>query len=206
MKDCVAASRPPEVALQLDQLLLDTIPVPVFIKGASGVYVGCNTAYEAFLGIRREQFIGRTVYDVAPPDLAAIYHARDLELFAHPGTQVYEAQVTDRHGQAHDVVFHKATFSAPDGTTAGLVGVVHDVTERKRAEQELRESEARYRDALSQIKTLKGLLPVCAACKKIRDDSGYWTQMEAYIRDHSEVEFSHAICPECARRLYRDFL
>ncbi|NTV42810.1 MAG: sensor with HAMP domain protein, partial [Syntrophobacteraceae bacterium] len=49
-----------------------------------------------------------------------------------------------------------------------------------------------------------GLLPICAACKRIRDDNGYWQQIEAYIRDHSQAEFSHAICPECARRLYPD--
>lgn len=56
--------------------------------------------------------------------------------------------------------------------------------------------------ALSQIKTLSGLLPICAACKKIRDDTGYWSQIEVYIRDHSDAEFSHGICPDCVRELY----
>ncbi len=56
--------------------------------------------------------------------------------------------------------------------------------------------------ALGQVKTLKGLLPICASCKKIRDDKGYWNQIESYITTHSEAEFSHGICPECARRLY----
>lgn len=55
---------------------------------------------------------------------------------------------------------------------------------------------------LSALKTLSGLLPICASCKKIRDDRGYWNQIEGYIRDHSEAEFSHGICPECAKRLY----
>jgi len=58
--------------------------------------------------------------------------------------------------------------------------------------------------ALSEIKTLSGLLPICASCKMIRDDKGYWNQIEAYIRDHSEAEFSHSICPECAERLCPD--
>ncbi|NLI33584.1 MAG: sensor with HAMP domain protein, partial [Deltaproteobacteria bacterium] len=58
------------------------------------------------------------------------------------------------------------------------------------------------RNALAQVKTLSGLLPICAACKRIRDDNGYWRQIEAYIGEHSEAEFSHGICPECARRLY----
>lgn len=60
--------------------------------------------------------------------------------------------------------------------------------------------------ALSEIKTLSGLLPICASCKKIRDDKGYWNQLELYIRDHSEAEFSHSICPSCADKLYGDLL
>ena len=58
--------------------------------------------------------------------------------------------------------------------------------------------------ALQEIKILSGFLPICSSCKKIRDDQGYWNQIEAYIRDHSEAEFSHGICPECAKKLYPD--
>jgi len=58
--------------------------------------------------------------------------------------------------------------------------------------------------ALTKVKTLSGLLPICANCKNIRDDKGYWSQIEVYIRDHSEAEFSHSICPECAKELYPD--
>jgi len=57
-------------------------------------------------------------------------------------------------------------------------------------------------EALNRIKTLKGLLPICAACKKIRDDQGYWSHIESYIRQHSEAEFTHGICPSCAQKLY----
>jgi hypothetical protein len=60
--------------------------------------------------------------------------------------------------------------------------------------------------ALSEIKTLSGLLPICASCKKIRDDRGYWNQIESYIRDHTEAEFSHSLCPICAERLYGDLI
>jgi hypothetical protein len=54
------------------------------------------------------------------------------------------------------------------------------------------------------VKTLEGFIPICASCKKIRDDSGYWNQVESYIRDRSDVEFSHSICPECTKELYPD--
>lgn len=60
--------------------------------------------------------------------------------------------------------------------------------------------------ALSEVKTLSGMLPICAACKKIRNDKGYWEQIEVYVRDRSEAEFSHGICPECAQKLYPQFM
>ncbi len=60
--------------------------------------------------------------------------------------------------------------------------------------------------AMADIKKLSGFLPICASCKKIRDDNGYWNQIESYIRDHSEAQFSHGICPECAEKLYPEFI
>jgi hypothetical protein len=59
--------------------------------------------------------------------------------------------------------------------------------------------------ALDNIKTLKGMLPICSSCKKIRDDKGYWSQIEAYVSEHSEAEFTHSICPDCARKLYPEY-
>ena len=59
--------------------------------------------------------------------------------------------------------------------------------------------------SLERVKTLSGMLPICSSCKKIRDDQGYWNQIEAYIAKHSEAEFSHGICPECARKLYPEY-
>jgi len=68
-----------------------------------------------------------------------------------------------------------------------------------------RQLEQRVQEAVAQIQTLKGLLPICASCKKIRDDSGYWNQMETYIHNHSGVDFSHSICPDCMVKLYPDY-
>jgi AmiR/NasT family two-component response regulator len=69
---------------------------------------------------------------------------------------------------------------------------------------ELRRLNAELKDALAQVRALRGLLPICASCKRIRDDEGYWHQVEVYIRDHSEAEFSHGICPDCFKELYPD--
>ena len=63
---------------------------------------------------------------------------------------------------------------------------------------------SKLQDSLSQVRTLHGLIPICSSCKNIRDDKGYWKQIELYIRDHSEAEFSHSVCPDCANKLYPD--
>lgn len=76
----------------------------------------------------------------------------------------------------------------------------------KRSEESLRREKERLEQALAQIKTLKGLLPICCHCKKIRDDEGYWNQIDSYIQKHSNAAFSHSICPDCARELYPDFI
>ncbi|MBW1849410.1 MAG: PAS domain-containing protein [Deltaproteobacteria bacterium] len=80
--------------------------------------------------------------------------------------------------------------------------VMTDITEQKKIEEEREKLIFELKGAFSKINTLKGFLPICASCKKIRDDKGYWNQIESYIRDHSEAEFSHGICPECAKKLY----
>jgi PAS domain S-box-containing protein len=83
--------------------------------------------------------------------------------------------------------------------------IARNISERKQAEKERERIILELQDALAKVKTLSGLLPICASCKRIRDDAGYWTQVEVYIRDHADVEFSHGICPECFKKLYPDF-
>jgi len=85
-----------------------------------------------------------------------------------------------------------------------LHSIVHDVTERKRLEEEREKLIGSLQKALSEIKQLSGLLPICSSCKKIRNDEGYWEQLEIYIKNHSDADFSHGICPECVARLYPD--
>ena len=82
---------------------------------------------------------------------------------------------------------------------------VRDITECKQTEESLWEVRDELLDALDKVKTLSGLLPICSYCKKIRDDKGHWNQIEAYLRDHSEANFSHGLCPDCAKKLYPEF-
>ena len=77
-----------------------------------------------------------------------------------------------------------------------------EITERAAAEKRRNETIIELQNALNEVKILRGIIPICASCKKIRDDTGYWNQIESYIKDHSEAEFSHSICPTCVKALY----
>ena len=85
------------------------------------------------------------------------------------------------------------------------VSLTEEIQERMLIEQERERLIAELRTALAEVKTLSGLLPICCSCKKIRDDTGYWSQIETYLQANSEAEFSHGICPDCAKKLCPDF-
>jgi len=119
------------------ETLMESIPAPVFYKDINGRYLGFNRAYEDFFGKTKDELIGKSVFDISPVKLAKIYHAKDVELFEHPGTQTYETQVKDSRGVLHDVVFYKATLANSRGEVTGLTGIVLDITERKNAEEAL---------------------------------------------------------------------
>ena len=127
-----------QTTLNFQQVLMDAVPSPLFYKNAAGIYIGCNKAFEHYLGKSREELIGKTVYDVSPPDLATRYDTADRELLANPGVQTYEASVVYADGSRHNVIFHKATFNDVDGRVAGQIGVLLDITERKLAEDKIK--------------------------------------------------------------------
>ena len=115
------------------QSLIDTLPNPIFYKDAQGRYLGCNRAFEQFMGLDKKSIVGKTVYDIAPKDLADVYHKADATLLASQKAQIYEADVRYADGQRHEVIFNKAAFYHSDGSLGGLVGAMVDVTDLKRA-------------------------------------------------------------------------
>ena len=127
------------------QQLINAIPAPIFFSDKEGIYTGCNKAYEEFKGLRREQIIGRSLFDVSPPELARIYQEQDRELFDQGGPKVFETQSLAAGGMLRDVVCHNATLADADGTVTGMVGVMLDITERKKMEALLWESQEKYR-------------------------------------------------------------
>jgi len=100
---------------------------------------------------------------------------------------------------------HDRAIEWVDGRIVRLQ-VATDISDRKKNEEERELLIVQLKEALTEVKTLSGLLPICASCKNIRDDEGYWNQIESYIQKHSKAEFSHSICPQCAKKLYPEFI
>ena len=113
-----------------------------------------------------------------------------------------EATKVDSDGIPRTYIVTARPFLDAKQELIGIVESFQDITDLKRVENVKSELIDELQDALDDVKKLSGLLPICASCKKIRDDQGYWKQIEVYIRDHSEAEFSHSICEECSDKLY----
>jgi diguanylate cyclase (GGDEF)-like protein/PAS domain S-box-containing protein len=127
---------------RLTQELIEALPNPIFFKGTDGRYMGVNKAWETYFATPRQAFLGKTVHDLYPdnPEVADRLHAMDQELWDRPGSQVYEASITTPDGSRHDTIYYKATFTRADGSLAGLIGTIIDITERKELERRYRET------------------------------------------------------------------
>jgi PAS domain S-box-containing protein len=132
------------------QAVLDAIPAPIFFKDLRSAYVGCNVAFERYVGISRAELVGKTVFDIAPPDLARAYRAADDALFAAGGAQIYESRVQWADGSRRDVIFHKAPIRDETGRVTGIAGAMLDVTEQRAAERSLEQA----RDRLARAQQL----------------------------------------------------
>jgi hypothetical protein len=133
-----------------------------------------------------------------------------------PGAYTFRVKAANADGVANEEgaalgLYQEPRFYETDLFTfacvAGMLALTFAAYRVRMSQLQGREERLKRKiaEALANVKVLSGLLPVCASCKKIRDDKGYWSQIETYIRDHSEADFSHGICPECVRRLYPEY-
>lgn len=185
---------------QLRAILENSLdPIGVSRKG---IHCFVNPAYLRMFGYQRaEELLGQSVLKVIAEDERAAIQSR-VERRSRGETieSSYETRGLRTDGSQIEMEVHVSTYRLK-GELFSLV-IVRDITERKRALREKEALIAELRDALSKVKTLSGLLPTCAGCRKIRDEDGEWHEMENYIADHSDAGFSHGLCPGCAERLY----
>ncbi|MBF0475017.1 MAG: PAS domain S-box protein [Deltaproteobacteria bacterium] len=183
------------------QTLIDAIPSPVFYKDTDGRYLGINRAFEDYIGLSKDKLLGRTVYDVAPSDLAERYHEMDQALFNRPGTQEYEAIVRYADGQHHNVIFNKATFFDINGRLAGLVGVITDISERKRVEEEL----DKYRENLEEL-VKQRTAELAHANAILKAEIAERKRTEEALRKNEAEQRARATELEAAKELIKDSL
>jgi PAS domain S-box-containing protein len=151
------------------------------------------------LGYSRQELLQMTLeqVEVPPPDSAPYALAWESTV---SGTAYYECVHLRKDGSEMPV--EVSSRLAQSGDRQVLLHFVRDTTKRKQRRAEREQLVRELQAALAQVKTLSGLLPICANCKKIRDDEGYWHSVEAYVSEHSQARFSHGICPECMAELY----
>lgn len=185
--------------------LIEAISNPIFYKDTEGRFTGCNTAYEKFIGRSKDQILGKTVYDIAPDDLAEIYSAREKELLEHQGMQNFEAKVRHADGTLHDVIFNKVSLSDVNGNIEGIVGFIVDITEHRQMEDAIRLANKKLNllnnitrhDILNTITGLFGLEAIAADMAgtkdlkeligEINDHTKRMQQQITFTRDYQDI-------------------
>lgn len=175
--------------------------IKMIIDPENGQVLEANISACKFYGYTKEKFLNLKITDIntlSPEQIYQEMHYARLEKRNH---------FSFRHRLANGEIRDVEVFSGPivfAGKRA-LYSIIHDISERILLEAEKERLIAKLEKALEEIKTLKGILPICSSCKKIRDDKGYWQQIESYISDHSDAEFTHSLCPDCIKKLYPGF-
>jgi PAS domain S-box-containing protein len=187
--------------------LIDNLPDLIYVKDTECRKTIANLTDVHFMDQRSEaDVLGKTDFDFYPKEVAEVFYADD-RLVIETGQPVFnrEEYALDKNEQKRWLLTAKLPLRDEKGQIIGLVGIGRDITERKKAEAERERLITELQNALVDVKTLSGLVPICANCKKIRDDQGYWTQVESYIQERSQARFSHGICPDCAAKLYPNY-
>jgi len=162
----------------------------------AGRFADLNASARSLLAAPSGELIGRSAGELLPPPWQSLLKTdHDLHVEVELGLGAKERTFDLRLLLLQD----------GRGRRTGRLIVLHDVTARKVMERDQARLIDELQTALAEVRTLSGLLPICANCKKIRDDSGYWHSVEAYVVSHSQAEFTHSICPECAQELYPEY-
>jgi PAS domain S-box-containing protein len=172
----------------------------IYVTTREGEIIDANQSLLDQFGYGREEVIGlnaRVTY-AHSEDRLKFQEEIEREGFVKD----YETKLRKKDGTEMECLLTSIVRRNADGYIVGYQGIIRDITERKRAEEERETLIHELQDALANIRRLRGLLPICASCKKIRDDKGYWNQLETFIQEHSEAEFSHGFCPDCMKKLY----
>lgn len=187
-----------EGAMQYLASIVESSEDAIFGNNLDSIIASWNPAAERLFGYSAEEIIGRSTVTLFPRGRRD--ELLDIVASVRRGETV-SIHDTDR--------LHKSGYTIPvsvtispiknmAGEVIGASAIVRDLRPLKQVEQEQARLSERLFAATTEVRTLSGMLPICASCKRIRDDKGYWEQVETYLSKHSEIIFSHGLCPECA--------
>jgi PAS domain S-box-containing protein len=159
----------------------------------------------AILGFAEAEIVGKNWFDTFLPEKEREPFKRHFEGCMRQPELLLEYSegrvVTQMRGE-RIIAWHNSLLAGADGNVTALLSSGVDITELKKSEQEREKLIRELQAALSEVKILGSLLPICSSCKKIRDDTGYWHQVEEYIGSQTGTKFTHGICPECREQYY----
>ena len=200
-----------EKALQESEVkhrsIIDTSMDGIVSIDDSGTILLFNQAAEEMFGYEAAEVVGKNV-NVLMPSPYKENHNTYISDYLTTGIKKVMGICAEVPGIRKDGTTFPIEISLSEmvlGYRRTITSFLRNITQRKKAEEEREKLIVDLQEALQKIKTLKGLVPICSSCKKIRDDQGYWQQVEVYVRDHSEAEFSHGICPDCMKKLYPEY-
>jgi PAS domain S-box-containing protein len=180
------------------RLLVEQSRDGIVLMDVEGRVVESNLQFAHMLGYSMEEMSSLAVSDWE------VAHSEEEVRAMFAMVDTTGQKLVSRH-RRKDGTFYEVEISANGAVFGGrkyILAVCRDISEAKRAEREREALIRELQEALTEIKALRGILPLCSYCKKIRDDQGYWEQVDVYIRKHSRADVSHGICPDCAKKFF----
>jgi PAS domain S-box-containing protein len=168
-----------------------------------GLILDVNDTFVEVTGYGRDELVGRSTLDLGLWEQPG---ERSSFIERVKGTGVVygqEVRLSSKSGAIHNILL-SGSYNLTLGNEEHTITMATDITERKQIEDERVALLSELAAALGRVKTLSGILPICSQCKKIRDNTNEWHSLEEYIRDRSDADFTHGICPECEDELYPD--
>jgi len=179
--------------------------IPLCITSKNFEIVRANEAYYDVFGHSEQQSDSQKCFESRPGHNCHSDGCPLVRVLQGEKEVVCDTTKKDKAGRKRYFIITGKPFMDANNEIIGIVESFQDISKRKLAENAKEDLIKELHNALDKVNLLSGFLPICASCKKIRDDKGYWSQVEKYISDHSEAKFSHGICPDCAQKLYPDF-
>ncbi|HUI44501.1 MAG TPA: PAS domain S-box protein [Nitrospirota bacterium] len=176
-------------------------PLGMIVIDPSYRFLKANKSFCEMLGYTEQELVGRSIEDLTHPE----EKEESLELsqrVLRGETPLFhlEKRYVKKDQESLWVKLTATAIHDPEGKVLYALGMIEDISERKVADREREQLISQLTEALTKIKTLTGLIPICAWCKKIRDDKGYWIRVETYIKEHSNATFTHCVCPTCLKK------